>query len=61
MGELLEVNTIKEDRSYLFKSCLEEGIISFIQELRLGQQEFGLVAAVLYNHYPTRYFFECVP
>ena len=29
-------------RSFLFvKSCLEEGIISLIQQLRLGQQEFG--------------------
>ena len=43
MGELFEVNAIKGDRSYLFKSCLEEGIISFIQQLRLGQQEFGSV------------------
>ena len=31
-------------RSFLFvKSCLEEGIISLIQQLRLGQQEFGSV------------------
>ena len=43
MGELFEVNTIKGDDFYLLKSCLEEGIISIIQQLRLGQQEFGSV------------------
>ena len=43
MGELFEVNIIKGYHSYLLKSCLEEGIISVIQQLRLGQQEFGSV------------------